>query len=307
MEERYVNCVQCGSNDFEVLFEKGKAQVHRIVKCRSCNLMYANPQTDNVTNVEKKHLNPIQVNPDQDPDLSWFTPEDHQYLRKQFLQLRDYARIIDFVEKKDKGIFLEIGSYAGIFLNEAKKRGWDVIGIEPLEIPALYAEKQYGIKVIRKYFDHSGLADGSIDVIASCHVIEHVPNPADFVRKSFSLLKPSGIMVIETPAYDSITFKILKHRERSMRCDGHLFFFTTRTLKKLVESQGFKVLKIEKTGRTLTLDRLFTNLGIITGKKSFFSGLSKKLKLDKFVVSINVGDMQRIYCVKEQNTITRVD
>lgn len=299
MEERYVKCILCGSNKFKVLFDTGKAQVHRIVKCSICNLIYANPQTDNVTNVEKKHFNPVKANPDLDPDLSWFTPEDHQYLRKQFLQLSDYARIIDFVEKKDKGIFLEIGSYAGIFLNEAKKRGWDVIGIEPLEIPALYAEKHYGIKVIREYFERSGLVDGSIDVIVSCHVIEHVQDPSYFVNKSFSLLKPTGIMVIETPAYDSITYKILKHRERSMRCDGHLFFFTTKTLTKLVEDQGFKVLKLEKTGRTLTLDRLFTNLGIITGKKSFFSRLSGMLKLDKFVVRINVGDMQRIYCVKE--------
>jgi hypothetical protein len=37
-----------------------------------------------------------------------------------------------------------VGSYAGTFLNEARKRGWDVIGIEPLEIPADYSENKLG-------------------------------------------------------------------------------------------------------------------------------------------------------------------
>lgn len=42
-----------GSDDFKVLFPFGKAQIHRIVKCSTFNLLYANPQTDNVGDGEK--------------------------------------------------------------------------------------------------------------------------------------------------------------------------------------------------------------------------------------------------------------
>ncbi len=295
----YIKCNLCGVDDFKVIFEEGKAQIHRIVKCNKCGLIYSNPQKDNVSDVEKSHLKSAPDSSDNDTDLSKFNPETHQYLKKQFLQLRDYSRIIDFVDKEDKGIFLEIGSFAGILLNEAKNRGWDVIGVEPLEIPALYAEKEFGIKVIRKYFEQSGLQNETIDVIVSCHVIEHVPDPFSFINKAFELLKPGGELILETPTYDSLMFKLLKHRERSVRCNGHLYFFTKKTLTGLVERCGFKVLKYEKVGRTLTVDRLFYNFGVITGKKAFFSRLSKKLKLDKFVIRINMRDMQRIYCQKE--------
>ena len=132
-EQINVKCNLCGSTDFFVLFEEGKAQIQRIVKCKNCDLIYANPQKDNVSNVEKNHLKSDANNSDTDRDLRQFNPENHQYLKKQFLQLKDYARIIDYIDKETKGTLVEIGSYAGIFLNEAKKRGWGVIGIEPLE------------------------------------------------------------------------------------------------------------------------------------------------------------------------------
>jgi 2-polyprenyl-3-methyl-5-hydroxy-6-metoxy-1,4-benzoquinol methylase len=296
-KESYIRCNLCGADDFKVVFEEGKAQVQRIVMCNNCELIYANPQKDNVSDVEINHLRSEETN-NEESEFDQFSPENHQYLKKQFLQLKDYSRILDSVEDKERGVFLEIGSYAGILLNEAKKRGWTVIGIEPLEIPALYAEKKFGIRVIREYFEQAGLENDTIDVIVSCHVIEHVPDPASFVRKAYDLLKPGGNLILETPAYDSLMFKLLRHRERSMRCDGHLFFFTKKTLSGLVEKCGFKVIKHEKVGRTLTLDRLFYNFGIITGKKDFFQRLSGKMKLDKYIIRLNMRDMQRIYCQK---------
>ena len=298
MKNNTVACNLCNSNNYTELFPAGKAQIHRIVKCNVCNLIYANPQTDNVSEVEKNYAKSSigNSNKGSGTTLNSFNPENHQYLNKQVLQLKDYSKIIDFVENNKKGTFLEVGSYAGIFLNEARKRGWEVIGIEPLEIPADYSEKTLGIKVIRRYFEEADLPKQSIDVVVACHVIEHVPDPTSFVKKAHTLLKTGGKLILETPTYDSLSFRLLKHRERSVRCDGHIYFFTTKTLRKLVEENGFKVVKHEKVGRTLTLDRLFYNLGVITGKKGFFTRISGKLKLNKFVIGINAKDIQRIYC-----------
>ena len=40
----YVRCNLCGADDAETLFEAGKAQINRIVKCRRCGLIYSNPR-----------------------------------------------------------------------------------------------------------------------------------------------------------------------------------------------------------------------------------------------------------------------
>lgn len=294
-----VKCNICDADDYTVLFPPGKAQVHRIVKCNKCNLIYANPQTDNVAGVEK-HYASIGGDSEEamEAALKDFVPEKHQYLKKQFLQLKDYNKIINFVDKPDKGTFLEIGSYAGIFLNEAKKKGWKVLGMEPLSLPAYYSEK-LGVPVLREYFDkNTNIPDKSVDVIVATHVIEHIPDPSEFVAKAYSLLTEKGKLILETPTYDSFFFKLLKHRERSVRCGGHIYFFTKESLTKLVEKEHFKVIKYEKVGRTLTLERLFYNFGVMTGKKQFFEKAGKKLGLDKFVIKINARDMQRIYCEK---------
>lgn len=297
MNKKNVRCNICNSDNYTELFAEGKAQIHRIVKCNVCGLIYANPQTDNVSGVEEMYEKSKELNDEE--ALRDFTPEKNQYLKKQYLQIKDYAKIIDFVECEKKGTFLEIGSYAGVFLNEVKKRGWDVVGLEPLEIPALYAER-LGVKTIREYFGNDTIPKNSIDVISSCHVIEHVPDPSSFIKNAHEVLTRSGKLILETPTYDSLLFRILGYRERSVRCDGHLFFFTKKTLTKLVEKNGFKVLKYEKVGRTLTLDRLFYNFGVITGKPNFFNTLSKKLKLNNTVIRLNTRDMQRIYCQKVQ-------
>lgn len=295
MNKKNVRCNICNSDNYTELFAEGKAQIHRIVKCNVCELMYANPQTNNVSGVEEAYQKSKEL--DNDAALIDFTPEKNQYLKKQYLQLKDYDKIIDFVECETKGTFLEIGSFAGVFLNEVKKRGWDVIGLEPLEIPALYAER-LGVKTIREYFGNDTIPKNSIDVISSCHVIEHVPDPSSFIKNAYEVLKQKGKLILETPTYDSLLFRILGQRERSVRCDGHLFFFTRKTLTKLVEKNGFKVLKYEKVGRTLTLDRLLYNFGVISGKRVFFNRLAKKLKLNNKVIRLNTRDMQRIYCEK---------
>ncbi|MGA9364088.1 MAG: class I SAM-dependent methyltransferase [Bacteroidota bacterium] len=206
--------------------------------------------------------------------------------------------ILDFLDNREKGALLEVGSYAGVFLNTAKQCGWDVLGIEPQSIPRLYSEGKYGLKILPTTFEDSDITENSIDVVIALHVIEHVHDPKSFVQKANILLKKNGILILETPTYDSASFRILKHRERSVRVDGHIYFFTERTLRSLVEKCGFHVLKYGTVGRTLGLDRLSTNLGIVTNKTKLFEGISLMFNLKKFIIHINLHDMQRIYCEK---------
>ncbi len=231
-------------------------------------------------------------------EMADYTPENAQYLKKQFVHQKDLNNIFSFLKDRPKGKLLEIGSYAGVFLNSAKEEGWDVVGIEPFPKPRIYSEMKFGLKVLSTPFETSGLPKDSFDVVVSTHVIEHIYDPKVFIEKAHEVLKPGGVLILETPTYDSLTFKLLKHRERSVRCIGHIYFFTKKSVAKMVEDSGFKVLKHVDVGRTLTMDRLFTNIGIITGKRKFFEKTSKKMKLDRFVVHINARDMQRLYCEK---------
>jgi len=298
MEEIYVKCNNCGADDYSVVFPAGKAQIHRVVKCNNCGLIYANPQINSTAGgkmaMEAEEVDLKKV----EKQVEDYKPETSQYLQKQYVHLKDFVAILDFFKGKEKGSLLEIGSHAGVFLNAAKERGWDVTGIEPNPLPRIYSEKNFGLKVHPESFEQTTLKDNTFDVIIATHVIEHIYDPKVFIKKAYDLLKPGGILVLETPTYDSFSFRLLKHRERSVRCPGHIYFYTQKSLADAVKGAGFKVVNQVAVGRTLTMDRLFHNFALITGKKKFFDGISKKLNLQKRTVHINAKDMQRIYAEK---------
>ena len=286
-----VTCNLCGADDYQVVFPKGYAQLHRIVRCNRCGLMYANPQ--------------------ELVDCESFTTPEHpvvydevkgrQYFEKQHVQLPDNERALRALNQlaPQRGKLLEIGSFLGIFLNRIRQDGWRVTGLEPDRGPAQYSREKFGLTVVDGILPKPVFPDAEFDAVVMLHVIEHMPDPSANVREIRRILKPGGILVSETPRFDSLMFKMLGRRERSIHnCQGHIFFFEVPTLRQLVEQQGFEVVRTELVGRTLTLDRFFYNVGLITRSKRFMNFLGRmapRLGLHRMRVYLNVRDMQRIY------------
>jgi len=133
------------------------------------------------------------------------------------------------------------------------------------------------------------------------HVIEHVPDPLDTLKEILRVLRPGGVLVMETPCYDTLMFKLLGRRERSLSCEGHIYFFTAPTLKALSEKAGFRLIRTDRVGRSLTLSRLLYNLGVVSKSRRVQRALewmSTKLGLDRLSMTLNLRDMQRLYLEK---------
>jgi len=223
-----------------------------------------------------------------------------QYAEKQISQISDYSNIADFIflKKKDSAKILEIGSNTGAFLNFLKNKGFDATGLEPNKNAVEYAKQNFGLNLINSDLLSAKFKDSEFDAVIMLHVIEHLKNPNIELSEIKRILKPDGLLIIETPSFDSMIFKILKSRERSIRCKGHLFFFTPDTLEKLLVKNGFEKMRLDYTGRTLTLERFIHNIGIISGSqklKIIILKTAEFLGLKKIKFKINLKDMQRIY------------
>jgi 2-polyprenyl-3-methyl-5-hydroxy-6-metoxy-1,4-benzoquinol methylase len=288
----YVSCDICNSDDYTVLFEAGAAQINRIVKCNCCGLMYANPRIQMEYQLHAEKYEPDVV-----------ISNNKMRLDKESLQVRDNRSTRAFLNRyyPHKGKLVEIGSGFGYLLNFFHQDGWDVVGVELYLDGCQYTESKFGLKVIPSTIEKSGFNDNSVDVVLMMHVIEHVPSPSAIFKEVYRILKPGGLFVVETPRYDTLMFKLLGKRERSLSWNGHIYFFTTSDIKKMAAHAGFSVLKLDYVGRSLTLERLLWNIGVISKSTTFkhvVEVISSKLQFDKIWLHLNVRDMQRVYLKK---------
>jgi SAM-dependent methyltransferase len=130
------------------------------------------------------------------------------------------------------------------------------------------------------------------------HVIEHLDSPRQTVNEIHRVLKPGGIAVIETPNIDTIWFRLLKTRWRQFIPD-HYFFFTPRTLGRLLENTGFRLLEIERVGKPMSV-RLFADrvrrFNPLLGK--ILSSLTRAVHLEDRTLHLNLGDIMLAFAEK---------
>jgi len=96
-------------------------------------------------------------------------------------------------------------------------------------------------------------------------------------------------------------FKLLGKRERSLSCDGHIYFFTSTTLAEMARRNGFEVMRTTYVGRSLTLQRLLYNIGVISKSqrvRDSLERLSVRFRLNRVSLYLNMRDMERIYLRK---------
>ncbi len=115
--------------------------------------------------------------------------------------------IVDYLEKSGRTLqgksILEIGCAYGHTLVEARKRGAVITdGIEFSKEATLVCNKKDGLHVVlgsaNDAFQNT-LPNKTYEIIAMYSVLEHVNNPAEFIKRVVPLLSPGGIVVIRVP------------------------------------------------------------------------------------------------------------
>ena len=71
------------------------------------------------------------------------------------------------------------------------------------------------------------------DIVIMRHVLEHVPQPQDFINRAMSLLKPGGYLCVEVPDYRSHWRRLFGRHYNQLVIPYHLTHFTPATLAPL--------------------------------------------------------------------------
>lgn len=298
-----LHCNLCGADDYDVLFEAGVAQIARIVKCRHCGLIYANPRGRLVDHedYEQAATEGLLMGVDRDSRHPYRWRYD-----KERLQVRDFDSTWTTLQRLHpaKGHVVEIGSGLGFLLRRFIDDGWQATGVDPWRELPLFTREVQGFDTIPLTLEQAKLPAESADVVILLHVIEHVPDPIATMREIWRVLKPGGHMVLETPRYDTLTFRLMGKRERSLRQDGHIYFFTDDTLKKSYEKAGFTEVETTHVGRSLTAERFIWNAANIAKSPALTertTALARQVGLANLRFRLNLADMVRIVVEKPKH------
>lgn len=140
---------------------------------------------------------------------------------------------------------VEIGCNDGVLLETIARAGVRHLGVEPSGGVARIAQSR-GVEVLIEFFDASVAAgirsrNGPADVIFGANTICHITRIDELMRGVDALLSPTGVFVFEEPYLGTVVDRMAFDQIY----DEHVFYFTARSVRYLVESFGFELVDVE--------------------------------------------------------------
>ena len=172
---------------------------------------------------------------------------DHAY---EFDRWRQEAKAGHYLRKLLKqassGKLLDIGCASGYFISYINKQSdWDAYGVELGELPAKFARDTLGLNVIHGDLFSASYENNFFDAIYVGDVLEHVPNPVDFMRECRRILKPGGKLHLAVPNGRTDCRGLIRYFQEENKggrhASGHIFFFEKESLNALFTKTGFSI------------------------------------------------------------------
>lgn len=147
-----------------------------------------------------------------------------------------------------RGGVLDVGCAVGTFLLHARRRGWEIAGVEVAEFARRRAEERLGAPIASSLDELP--AGRTWDVVTLHHVLEHVHHPVEFLAHG---VRPrvGRHLLVEVPNFASLAARAEGTRWRDLRPEQHVLHFEPATLRRTVESAGFEVLSLRTLSEPL--------------------------------------------------------
>ena len=272
-------CSVCACADFNLLWVKDQ---FNYVCCNNCGLVWVTPQlTDQA--VKKIYETGFDSKLDSHP------------LEPSLAKHKAY--LVSFEKYRQTTRLLDVGCFTGNFLWAAREAGWEVQGTEISEEAINYARNKRGLDVYKHNFiDGLGPFEAdTYDVITLFDVIEHVSNPVANLEVLLKLLRPGGLLLLDTPNFNSPLRWVLE-KKWSIFFPWHRYYFTQGSLSHLLVAAGFEIKRITTVGLSpFSVDNVYQHTLIGNGGRPKAT-LTAKLITPAINLSKRILDKGSIPC-----------
>jgi SAM-dependent methyltransferase len=229
-----VACDLCGEDDPALWLKKDG---FHYVRCLRCGLVYVTPRLrDHLLQQEKFY----QILTGGNLEAAVERDRNPRRMKSLIQAARSY------LPYKRNGILLDVGCGFGAFLGAAKSVGWKAWGVEVASLAVSVASRYHD--VFHGYLSDAPYEPNSFDVVRLNNVIEHVPSPRALLGDIRRVIRPGGLLFISTPNVESFTAALQGVRWRYVQGEHHIYLFSLRTIRRLLETEGFKIVRVSTPG-----------------------------------------------------------
>ena len=243
-----VPCMMCGSGDFDFHERIGHRGKFQYVNCRNCSNVFLNPRPL----YDEEYLETAYSIYDADHGRAkegvLESPEDQKVIERHSVTLAHLESVY-----AKKGNILDVGCCTGHFLLAAKRRGWKPFGIDISQSMVDFVQDVLHIPVRCGQFHLLDIDRWApFDVIHCSHVIEHIPNPIEWMETFRKYVRRDGIVVLNVPNHYAPEKSIQRFLKRTRikkgewarwRTPDHLYEPHLKSMKYLFDKTGFEILE----------------------------------------------------------------
>lgn len=204
----------------------GKYSGLSIVECKHCKLQALYPRPNQKELYSKDYYQ-------GKADYSYIDEREN----KKFASYVWKARVRNIKKFVREGNFLDIGSSFGGFLESAREEGFQIQGVEISKYAARYANEN-GIPTFNGSLAEAKFPSAHFSVITMVEVIEHIENPSLFFKELTRILKPGGLLLLQTANFDGWQAKE-EGSQYHYYMPGHVFYYSDRILKNILTNLNF--------------------------------------------------------------------
>lgn len=217
-----MNCPICSSPETKCLNKIGD---YELCYCRKCRIRFSNPM---------RH-----------PGQTWYENSDiYEEVRWNLPALKKLGKRWEFSLalknlNPDMGSVFDIGCGRGDFLKLAQSHSFSVSGIDLNGVLVRTAKEAYGLE----YIEQSSIEDypkrhpgETFGAVTAFEVLEHLPDPRQFIAQCHALLNSHGRLVISVPGYNRWPKWVNSEVDLPPH---HLILWSEPALRHLLETHGF--------------------------------------------------------------------
>lgn len=247
---------------------------HRLVRCRTCDLIYASNPPEQEELAHSYHV------------AEYDSTEEANDAAQAYLKAMQPI----LVKLKQKNKVLEIGSGTGILLELLKNEGFtELVGVEPSSAAIAAAPSHRRDWLREVIFDEHDFEPASFDLICCFMTMEHVREPIATALAASRLLRPGGAFITVTHDYRSLVNRMLGKKSPIIDIE-HMQLFSKVSIYELFKRCCFDDITTNPFINSYSLRYWLRLAPLPKGVKRTVEWIINLTGMDRIKIGLNVGN-----------------